>query len=411
MDKKYNKLKYACYSSGVCMAVTANLSPLLFITLRSVYGISYSLLGLLIVINFFTQLAVDLFFSFFSHRLNIPRLIKAMPVITFTGLLLYALSPVVFPNSVYTGLVIATVIFSLSNGLAEVLTSPIIAAIPSDNPDREVSKLHSVFAWGSVFVVIFSTVFIKLAGNENWQYLAAIFLIIPAVSAILYFPSDIPNIQSEKKEPFSLEIFRNGKLWLCVFAIFLGGAAECTMSQWCSGYLENAIGVSKVTGDIFGVALFSLMLGLGRTLYTHKGKNITTVLFLGSIGATVCYALCAVSNIPAVGLIACAATGLFVSMLWPGTLIAAADFFPKGGVFIYAILAAGGDLGASVGPQAVGVITDLVMQNEGLLSLAQSIGISMEQLGMKAAMLFGALFPLVASAVYFYIKKSRKAVK
>lgn len=73
MQKKDRTVKYACYMTNVSMAAVANLSPLLFLTFREVYGISYSLLGLLVLLNFCTQLAVDLIFSFFSHRFPIQK--------------------------------------------------------------------------------------------------------------------------------------------------------------------------------------------------------------------------------------------------------------------------------------------------------------------------------------------------
>ena len=73
MDQsKVRHLKFACYSSNVTMSVTTNLSPILFLTFRTLYDISYSMLGLLVLINFVTQLTIDLIFSFFSHRFNIP---------------------------------------------------------------------------------------------------------------------------------------------------------------------------------------------------------------------------------------------------------------------------------------------------------------------------------------------------
>ncbi len=59
MDHKYKLLKYACYTTNITMSIVANLSPLLFITFREHYGISYALLGLLILINIVTQLTVD----------------------------------------------------------------------------------------------------------------------------------------------------------------------------------------------------------------------------------------------------------------------------------------------------------------------------------------------------------------
>ena len=206
----------------------------------------------------------------------------------------------------------------------------------------------------------------------------------------------------------AVAFLKDRKLWLCFFAIFLGGATECTMAQWSSGYLEQALHIPKVWGDIFGVAMFAVALGLGRTLYGKFGKNIEKVLFLGGLGATVCYFTAALSNLPLLGLIACALTGFCVSMLWPGSLIVASDRIPQGGVFIYAMMAAGGDLGASVAPQLVGIVTDAVSQNAAAAEFAVELGITAEQLGMKTGMLLGALFPLVAVFVYLVLMKTKK---
>ena len=405
---KVRHLKYACYSTNVTMSVVGNLSPLLFLTFRSLYGISYSKLGLLVLINFVTQLGIDLVFSFFSHRFNIPKTVKAIPVIAVAGFGLYALLPVLFPQYAYLGLALGTVIFSAASGLAEVLISPVIAALPADDPDREMSKLHSVYAWGVVGVVIFSTLFLLLAGHESWPWLTLILMSVPALSAVLFAGSEIPHMDTPEKATGALKLLKNKGLWLCVLAIFLGGSAECTMAQWCSGYIEQALGIPKVWGDLFGVALFSVMLGTGRTLYAKIGKNIGKVLTFGAVGATVCYFVAAVTGVPAVGLIACAFTGFCTSMLWPGNLVVASSRFPQGGVFIYAMMAAGGDLGASIGPQLVGVITDGVLAAPAAVEIAAKLQMTTEQLGMKAGMLCGMLFPLVAIFIYRHIWKGQK---
>ena len=405
---KVRHLKYACYSTNVTMSVVGNLSPLLFLTFRSLYGISYSKLGLLVLINLVTQLGIDLVFSFFSHRFNIPKTVKAIPVIAVAGFGLYAVLPVLFPQYAYLGLALGTVIFSAASGLAEVLISPVIAALPADDPDREMSKLHSVYAWGVVGVVIFSTLFLLLAGHESWPWLTLILMSVPALSAILFAGSEIPHMDTPEKATGALKLLKNKGLWLCVLAIFLGGSAECTMAQWCSGYIEQALGIPKVWGDLFGVALFSVMLGTGRTLYAKIGKNVGKVLTFGAVGATVCYFVAAVTGVPAVGLIACAFTGFCTSMLWPGNLVVASSRFPQGGVFIYAMMAAGGDLGASIGPQLVGVITDGVLAAPAAAEIAAKLQITTEQLGMKAGMLCGMLFPLVAIFVYRHIWKGQK---
>ena len=103
MNREHSLVKYACYTANLSMSIVAMLSPLLFLTFRRLYGISFSMLGSLILINFCTQLTVDLVFSFCSHRLNLVKAVKITPALTALGLLVYAVSPWIFPNAVYAG--------------------------------------------------------------------------------------------------------------------------------------------------------------------------------------------------------------------------------------------------------------------------------------------------------------------
>ena len=117
------------------------------------YGISYTLLGTLVLINFCTQLGIDLIFSFFSKYFNIHKTIRLIPLVTATGLCVYALIPILFPQYAYIGLVAGTFIFSFAAGLGEVLISPTVAALPSDIPEKDMSILHSLYGYGFVSVV------------------------------------------------------------------------------------------------------------------------------------------------------------------------------------------------------------------------------------------------------------------
>ena len=411
--RSFRRLKAACYTTNISMSVVGNLSPLLFLTFHEEYGISFSLLGLLVLLNFFTQLGVDLLFSFFSHKFNIEKAVKITPVITVIGLWLYAVLPWIFPQHAYAGIVIGTLVFSASSGLCEVLISPTIAAIPAENPDHEMSKLHSIYAWGVVGAVVLATVFLLVFGSDKWQLLALLFSLVPLTSAILYAGTEMPHMDTPERTSGALRLMKSRVLWLCVIGIFLGGAAECTMAQWASGYLELALGIPKIWGDIFGVALFAAALGLGRSLFAKIGKCAERALLFGAIGAVLCYLIAAISPFPLVGLIACALTGFCVSMLWPGSLIAGGDRFPAGGVFFFAMMAAGGDLGASIGPQLVGIVADNVALLPGVLSFAARLGITAEQIGMRAGLLIGMLFPLFAIAIYagFYREVKKKKLQ
>ena len=71
------------------------------------------------------------------------------------------------------------------------------------------------------------------------------------------------------------------------------------------------------------------------------------------------------------------------------------------------MMAAGGDLGASVAPQLVGVVTDAVSASPYFAETAFSLGLTAEQLGMRAGLLVGALFPLLAIFVFFILRRLR----
>ena len=408
MQKSYRRTVAACYSVNVTMSVIGNLPPLLFLTFHELYDISYSLLGTLVLINFCTQLTVDLIFSFFSHRFNIPLTVRLTPIIAIAGLVLTALAPVLFPNAVYLGLVLGTVVSCAASGLCEVLISPVIAAIPAENPDHEMSKLHSVYAWGVVGMVVVATVFLLLVDHKYWQWLVALMTLVPITAAILFARAPIPQMQTPEKTSGAINFLKDKGVWLCILAIFLGGAAECTMAQWASGYLEQALGLPKVLGDLLGVALFAFALGFGRSLFSKIGKYPSRAILWGAIGATACYLIAALSPFAIVGLLGCAFTGFCVSMMWPGSLLVASDRYPAGGVLIFALMAAGGDMGASVGPQLVGLLTDFAILTPSVSSFADSLGLAPEQLGMRLGILLGSLFPMVAIFVYGYFRKQDK---
>lgn len=69
----YKRTKISCYYTYLAMSSVFSLPPLLFITFREMYGISYTLLGTLVSVNFCTQLAVDLIFSFLQSILIFIR--------------------------------------------------------------------------------------------------------------------------------------------------------------------------------------------------------------------------------------------------------------------------------------------------------------------------------------------------
>lgn len=417
-DNRYKRTKFACYAAYFTMSSIFCLPPMLFVTLRETFGISYTLLGTLVLVNFCTQLTVDLIFTFFSKKFNVKAIVKVMPLITALGLVIYALVPTLFPDIAYAGLVVGTVVFSVSAGFSEVLLSPMIAAIPSDNPQKDMSMLHSLYAFGVLFVVIVSTVFFALFTTASWMHLTLFFALLPVIASVLFFTSPMPDMDTSQSEA---SVAKSSKrtlgLVLCVACIFFGSCAENAMSNWVSGFMENALGIDKSIGDILGLAMFAVLLGLGRIAYAKWGKNISKILLFGMIGASACYLVVGLVDNVILAVIACFMTGLFTSMLWPGTLILMEEKLPSLGVGAYALMAASGDLGASVAPQLMGVVADSVAGSALGAEIGVAVGLTAEQVGLRAGMLVTSLFPILGIAVvliimnYFKPKKQESLLK
>ncbi len=394
--------KHACYFTYLAMSSVFSLPPLLFASFRDLYGISYTLLGTLVLVNFCTQLAVDLVFSFFSRYFNIHKTVRLMPLITAVGLCVYALSPLLLPQNVYIGLLVGTVIFSVAAGLGEVLISPVVAALPSDTPDRDMSMLHSLYGYGFVGVVAVSTVFIRFLGKKSWMYLTLGWAILPVIASILLTHCHLPEMHMGQSETDPIKSKRKTTgILLCMACIFLGSCAENTMSNWVSAYAENALNLPKVWGDLFGMALFAILLALTRTAYAKYGRNIHKVLTVSMLGAVICYVVVAVCPNAVVSLAACAFAGICTSMLWPGTLIFMEENIPSVGVAAYALMAAGGDFGASFAPQALGIVVDRV----AVSAWAQTLSVSAEQAAFKVGMLLAAVLPFLGLLLLVYMKK------
>ena len=396
----FKRTKFACYSAYFTMSSIFSLPPLLFVTFKETFGISYTLLGTLVLTNFCTQFAVDLIFTIFSKKFNFQKIVRFMPLITSLGMFVYALIPSLFPNFAYGGLLIGTVIFSVSAGLSEVLLSPTIAAIPSDNPQRDMSLLHSLYGFGVFTVIIISTVFLKIFSRANWAYLVGIFALLPIFASILFFLSPMPDMSASscqgKTTANSRKIIG---ITICALCIFLGSCAENTMSNWISSFMENALHIDKAVGDILGMALFAILLALTRICYAKFGKNISRFLLVGMIGASVCYFLVGFSSNVIVAFVGCVLTGIFTSMLWPGTLIMMEEKIPNVGVGAYALMAASGDFGASLAPQLMGIVADNVAVSKFALDLAPTLNLTVEQIGLKAGMLVNSIFPILGIAV------------
>ena len=393
MQNKYNRTMYACFVGYVVQAIVNNFVPLLFLTFHTSYGIPLSKITLLVTVNFLLQLCVDALSVVVVDRVGYRPMAVAAHVCSAAGLILLTVLPEALGDP-FVGLLIALAVYALGGDLLEVLISPIVEACPTDNKEKAMSLLHSFYCWGHMGVVLLSTLFFAIFGIQHWKIMAILWALIPIVNGLAFLRVPIaPLIEGGERSMKLGELARNKLFWLFMLAMMCAGASEQAVSQWASTFAELGLGVSKTLVDLMGPMLFALMMGVARAIYGKYGDRIKLEKFM-LMSCMLCvasYLITSLSPWPALGLVGCGICGFSVGIFWPGTFSMASASLRRGGTALFCMLALAGDLGCSLGPTVVGMVSSAVRDN------------------LKIGILVAILFPLLLTLCVQLRKRMQRA--
>jgi len=360
MQKNYRKTLMACYLGFITQAICANFAPLLFLTFHKDYQISLGHIALIPTAFFLTQLIVDALCAQYVDKIGYRRAIVGSQVTSALGLAGLAVLPEMLGDP-FIGVILCVILYAIGSGLMEVLGSPIVEACPFDNKDAVMSLLHSFYCWGSVAVVLLSTMFFAVFGVACWKILACLWAVVPLWNIINFLRCPIEHLVEDGQGMTIRQLCKAPLFWLAVLLMVCSGASELSMAQWASAYAEAALGLSKTLGDLLGPCLFAITMGISRVLYGKYGEKVELTSFMLGSGALclVCYLLASMTANPIWGLVGCIACGFSVGIMWPGTLSITSARMPLGGTALFALLAMAGDLGGAFGPSMVGYATQL----------------------------------------------------
>ena len=387
-QKNYKKTLTACYLGFVTQAISANFTPLLFLTFKGTYGISLEKIALIPLTFYLTQFFVDIVAAKYADKIGYRLCVIASQVLSSAGLVLLTILPGVLPDP-FIGILLAVVFYSIGSGLIEVLLSPIVEACPFENKDGVMSLLHSFYCWGAVGVILGSTLFFAVFGIVHWKILTIICALIPLYNAINFISCPIEKLSEDGSSMSIRQLLSVPMFWMMIFLMICAGSSEATMCQWASAFTESALKVSKLVGDLAGPCLFAAFMGIARMLYGKMSEklNLTKTMLLCGFFAAVCYLLASLSSLAILGLIGCALCGLAVGIMWPGTISLSSRKCPTGGTAMFAFLALAGDLGATVGPVTVGKVAELTGEN------------------LKNGLLAATIFPICMTLGLFFLYK------
>lgn len=294
----------------------------------------------------------------------------------------------------FLGILISVMVYAVSSGLIEVLISPIVEACPFEHKESRMSLLHSFYCWGMVAVVLGSTLFFALFGLENWRILTLLWALIPFCNIFNFLTCPIARLVENGAGAGVRTLLRLPVFWLLILLMACSGAAENAMAQWASAFTEAAIGVPKTVGDLAGPCLFAALMGVSRVLCARMSRKVElrNLMLVCGVLCVGCYLLASLSVSPILGLAGCALCGFSVGIMWPGTISTSSQACPAGGTAIFAFLALAGDLGGTLGPMSVGVVSGLADGD------------------LKKGFLAAAVFPVVLVLGLAVLKrKSRKS--
>ena len=387
-QKNYKKTLIACYLGFVTQAISANFTPLLFLTFISTYGITLEKIAMIPLVFYLTQLLIDLAATKFADKIGYRTCVVSSQVLSAIGLVLMAVLPEVL-SVPFIGIMLSVVLYAMGSGLVEVLVSPIVEACPFENKEGMMSLLHSFYCWGARGVILGSTLFFAIFGLENWKILTFIWALVPLYNTFNFISCPIERLVEDGKSMGIRKLLKTPIFWLMIILMVCSGASEASMAQWASAFTESAIGVSKTVGDLAGPCLFAMFMGISRILYGKFSEklDLTKVMLVCGILCAGCYLLASLSTVPILGLAGCALCGLTVGIMWPGSISISSQKCPRGGTAMFAFLALAGDLGAMVSPAMVGTLSEMADGN------------------LKTGLLAAAIFPIVLVFGLLILKK------
>lgn len=361
---------YASYLGYITQGIVNNFAPLCFVIFEKEFGLSLSQLTFIITANFAIQLALDYLSTLFIDKVGYRRVIVMAHLLSALGLVMLTVLPGIIDS--YIAILASVMTYAAGGGLIEVLVSPIVEALPLDNKEARMSRLHSFYCFGHIGVIIITAVFFNLFGTASWRFLAVLFGLIPFINAFYYMAVPVYELGDEDKS----EVKSHSTKLLIVFMVLMmaSGCSEMAMSQWASFFLEDQLHVSKTVGDLLGPGGFAFFMALSRFLhskYAHKLK-LEYFMTLSGILCLISYSLAVFSKNASLSLTGFMLCGFAVGVLWPGTYSLASKYLSVN-TASFAFMALAGDVGCTFGPTLVGFVSGFFNDNLKIGILAAGI--------------------------------------
>lgn len=229
-------------------------------------------------------------------------------------------------------------------GSIEAVLNPLVVSI---YPTKKVAKLnlfHAAYALGVLIAAPLSSMVDMY--SMGWK-LQVSFVFIPAIVALIlisrvkYPPSERVTHGVSFKEMFSHTLSRP-LFYLCMIAMFLTAATELVPSNWLDLTLTKTAGIQGFWLVAFIYTVQVVVKSFAGVLVKRLGS--AGILVMASLFAIAGLLLLSQASGPVSGLLGALVFGIGTAVMWPTTLAATSERFPKGGSFAIGTMASAGML-------------------------------------------------------------------
>lgn len=275
------------------------------------------------------------------------------------------LVPIALADS-FVWLFIALALTGFSNGLLDVAMNVHGLTVERLLGRPVLSTMHAAFSFGALAGAALGGLMagVGVALLPHLAGVAVTGLVVAAVAGRFLLPTD-----ADAAPEGPMFAVPSGALLLVGLFAFCVALSEGAVADWAAIYLDRDLGTGQGAAAA-GLAVFSLMMGLGRLAGDRLTRAVGPVRLARGGGALAAagMATALITDSPAVALVGFAGAGLGLSGLFPVALRAAAQRGPAAGPAVAAVSSLG-YLGFLAGPPSIGGLSELAGLRSALILL------------------------------------------
>ncbi len=349
-EKQQNRLLtcvlFAFFVSGAASQPLGSFIPFL----RSAYGFSYDLSGILLscqsVGNLVSVLIAGLLPSLLGRRRSILVLAVWM-----------AAAYLIFVSGLGSPLfmVAAFAMTGVARGANSNFANTMISTLPGDKATRGYNLLHGCFAVGALLSPLALVSLSNRFPRTGWRLMAGVLAALCLVQLAVYGKMPLPA-EPEKRSVRAVDrsFLRVRQFWLGSAMLFFYISTEYAIVGWLVTYFQDAGILSADRAQMMNSLLwFVIFLGRMFGAATTGKLSRSALLLADGVGLCVFFAVLFFSRTPGLVLVGLMGTGLFMATIYPSAFAFGSDCI-RGNDFGCSVMILTGSAGGVITPALVG---------------------------------------------------------